>query len=90
MAQRRFTFRPGVAIQIVIDGERTRPDVIGWNRVTSAREFFSVFAVRLQGESVLFIPKRAFDDAGATCYLIPGLPRSNSSMTNTRQHTGIF
>ena len=40
MAQRRFTFRPGVAVRIVIDGERTRPDVIGWNRVTSAREFF--------------------------------------------------
>jgi len=90
MAQRRFTFRPGVAIRIVIDGERTRPDVIGWNRVTSAREFFSVFAVRLQGESVLFVPKRAFDDAGATQYLIPGPPRSNSSITNTRQHTSIF
>ena len=40
MAQRRFTFRPGVAVRIVIDGERTRPDVIGWNRVTSVREFF--------------------------------------------------
>lgn len=109
MAQRRFTFRAGVAVRIVIDddairidGERTRPEVIGWNRVTSAREFSSAFAVRLQGESVLFIPKRVFDDAGATFwyelrahltstrYLIPGPPRSNSSITNTRQHIGIF
>jgi len=90
MARRRFRFRPGVAIRIVIDDERTRPEVIGWNRVTSAREFFSAFAVRLQGESILFIPKRTFDDAGATQYLIPGPPRSNSSITNTRQHTGIF
>jgi len=87
---------------IRIGGERTRPETTGWNSVTSAHEFSSSFAVRLEGESVLSNPKRAFDDAGATfwCelrthltstrYLIPGPPRSTSSITNTRPHTGGF